>query len=255
METRSRPSSTPPRWLLRRPKEGAAARLFCLPYSGVGASMYARWPRRIGPAEVCLIQLPGRENRAKDPHYGTYEALAESLTGALEPYLDVPFAFFGHCSSALAAFETARQLHRKGMPVPDRLFISSQVAPHDGPYGRFLGMTDDELAAELAELTRAMGGEPDPEMIRFGLGVMRADVEANKRYRLPAPEPLPSGITVLGWRDDAEVAPALMTGWRQYADDVRFTTLQGSHHSFLTAPLALRAELELDLKTALEGRQ
>ncbi|MCJ1681149.1 thioesterase domain-containing protein [Streptomyces sp. APSN-46.1] len=254
METRSSSSSTPQRWLLRRPKEGAKARIFCLPYSGVGASMYARWPRTIGGAEVCMIQLPGRENRAKDPHYGTYESLAESLVQALEPYLDVPFAFFGHCSSALAAFETARQLHAAGLPTPDRLFISSQVAPHDGPYGRFLGMTDDELAEELADLTRAMGSEPDPDLIRFGLGVMRADVDANKQYRLEAPEVVPSAITVLGWMDDVEVAPDLMKGWREYSDDVRFTVLQGSHHSFLQAPLALRAELEQDIKTALEGR-
>lgn len=213
--------------------------------------MYAHWPQRVGPAEICRVQPPGRENRLREPHYGTYPALAEALAEYLRPYLDRPFAFFGHCSSALAGYETARYLQRTGGPVPARLFISSQSPPHLGPHGRFLRMSDDELAEEMAVLTRAMGGEPDPEMIRLGLGVMRADVEANKRYELDKPDPLLTPITVIGWLGDTEVPPELMTEWHEYAPDVRFITLQGEHHSFLRAPLALRAELAHDMEAAL----
>lgn len=116
-------------WLLRKPTADSTYRLFLLPYSGVGASMYARWPARLGPAEVCLVQPPGRENRFREPHYGRYEDYAAALVDDIRPLLDRPFAFFGHCSSALAGFATALHLQRLGLPVPDRLFVSSEVAP------------------------------------------------------------------------------------------------------------------------------
>jgi surfactin synthase thioesterase subunit len=236
------PSPRPQRWLLRRPKDDAPTRLFCLPYSGVGASMYSRWPQRIGPAEVCLIQLPGRENRLRDPHYGGYEDLALPLAEALLPYLDRPFAFFGHCGGALPGFATALHLLQEGLPTPDRLFISSQVAPHDGPFGRFLGMTDAELRVELTELTRAMGGAaPHPELIDMSLGVLRADVDANRAYRLEKPVRLPSVVHSIGWDADREIRPDQMAGWAEYAEPGRFrpAVLPGEHYAFLDAPDAL----------------
>lgn len=212
--------------------------------------MYRDWPSRIGPAEVCLLQPPGRETRLREPHYGTYEALAEELVEFLRPYLDRPFAFFGHCSGALPGFETARQLARCGLPGPARLFVSSQVAPQDGPYGRFLGMTDDELAPELQALVAALGGQLHPSLLKLSLGVLRADVEANKRYRFAEPVRIPGAITVIGWKSDDEVAPALMEGWRHCANDVRFVLLDGVHYSFLQAPEALRDEIAADMERA-----
>ncbi|OKH92129.1 thioesterase II family protein [Streptomyces uncialis] len=238
-------------WLLRRPNDAATCRIFCFPYSGVGASMYARWPEWAGSAEVCPIQPPGRENRLAEPHYGTFDALAEQVIPELEPYLDRPFAFFGHCSSALAGFAVANRLAGAGLPVPRRLFVSSQVAPHEPPYGRFFAMSDDELTAELAALTRSMGGEPIPDLLALGLSVMKADIAAHKAYRIPEPLRLPGGVTVIGWDRDEEVRPELMHGWRHYCSDARFITLRGSHHTFLEAPLALMAELADDMRRDL----
>lgn len=240
----------PPRWLLRKPSGDAPARIFCFPYAGCGASMYRSWPNRIGPAEVCLLQPPGRETRLREPHYGTYEALAEDLAEFLRPYLDRPFAFFGHCSGALPGFETARQLARRGLPGPARLFVSSEVAPHDGPYGRFLSMTDDELAPELEALVAAMGGQLHPALLKLSLGVLRADVEANKRYRYAEPVRIPAAITAIGWRDDDVVGAELMDGWRRYTNDLRFVLLDGAHYSFLHAPEALLAEIAADMERA-----
>jgi hypothetical protein len=54
------------RWFLREPSAESGARLFCLPYSGCGASMYRRWPRFLGDIEVCPVQFPGRENRFRE---------------------------------------------------------------------------------------------------------------------------------------------------------------------------------------------
>ncbi|MFF0745353.1 thioesterase II family protein [Streptomyces sp. NPDC004111] len=228
-----------PKWLLRKPDPEAAARLFCFPYSGCGASMYHRWPRRIGDVEVCLVQLPHRESRVREPHYGTYEELAGPLMEHLLPHLDRPFGFFGHCGGALPGVELAIRLHEEGLPVPRQLFLSSQVAPQDGPYGRFLDMTDDELAVQLGELITSLGGTPDPRLVRLGLGLLGQDLEANRRYHRADPVVLPSGITVVGWTEDREIPMDLMGGWKAWSRDCRQVLLEGEHYDFLHAPRAL----------------
>ncbi|MFB8280471.1 thioesterase II family protein [Nocardia colli] len=92
--------------------------------------MFTQWPRQIGLAEVCLVQFPGRENRIRDEHFGSYERLAVHLAEELRSLLSTPYAFFGHCSGALPAFETAVRLEELGLPAPEVLVVSGQVAPH-----------------------------------------------------------------------------------------------------------------------------
>jgi surfactin synthase thioesterase subunit len=225
-------------WFLKEPSPLSKARLFCIPYSGCGASMYRHWPEFIGRLEVCPIQLPGRENRFHEPTYASYEQLAGEMNEALLPYMDRPFAFFGHCGSALPSYEASFQLVQRGGPSPAHLFISSQVAPHQGPYGRFLDLNDHELAAEIELLMRKMGGTPLPDIIELNTGIMRADLEANRRYIQSQPVQLPFPITAIGWNGDKEVDPSLLSGWEEYGE-TSFKVLDGDHHQFLEAPLEL----------------
>jgi surfactin synthase thioesterase subunit len=236
------------RWLLRQPDEEAGVRLFCFPYSGCGATMYDRWPRRIGDVDICRIQPPGRQNRIREPHYETYEQLAAGLIEFLVPYLDRPFAFFGHCSGALPGVEMTRQLAAAGLPLPRRLFVSAQVAPHDGPYGRLLDLGRDELRDELAEIIVNMGGQPSDALLDLGLDLLVKDIEANKRYIVPEPLVLPCGITAIGWIQDREIPVQLMGGWRASSADCRDVLLDGGHFDFLGAPPALLAQIARDLE-------
>lgn len=232
----------PARWFLRPPDRDARARLFCLPYSGCGASMYRGWPAAIGDLEIVPVQLPGRENRLRERPHETYEALAADVIEAIEPHLDRPFGFFGHCGSALSSYEIAVQLAARGGPLPTCVFVSSQVAPQDGPYGTYIDMDDVELAEEVRRLIRFMGGEPAEDLVALCLRVMRADVDANARYRVAAPLRLPCRISAIGWRDDTNVPARLMPGWRD-CGRTEFHLLPGSHFTFLQAPAELRAVL------------
>jgi surfactin synthase thioesterase subunit len=234
--------------LLRIPARESAGRVFCFPYSGVGASMFNRWPRWIGRFEVCPVQLPGRENRIRDAHPKTHQELAESITDQLLPLLDRPFALFGHCAGALPAFEVARRLTGGDLPRPRRLVVSAQVAPHHCPHDRFLDCTDDELVDELRRLTVQRGGQPHPALLALSLEVLRKDLDANRVYRLAEPVPIPMDITVLHWSADPEVTLPELEGWSQYAPDVRFTVLDGGHYEFLTAPDALLDLLSAQLR-------
>jgi surfactin synthase thioesterase subunit len=228
-------TATHRQWFLREPSPESAARIFCLPYSGCGASMYRQWPRFLGEVEICPVQLPGRENRLREDPYRTYEELADDLAEVLRPYANRPFAFFGHCGSALPGYETTVRMMERGYPAPLRLFVSSQVAPHQGPAGRFLEMTDAELAEEVAGLIVKLGGKPRPSLVEMSLSILRADVGANKRYRPAELTRLSSPISALGWNGDTEVDHRLMKGWSD-CGETTFHVLPGTHYRFMDAP-------------------
>lgn len=230
-------------WFVRPPSTGHAARLFCFPFSGSGASAFSAWPAALDDIEVCPVQFPGRENRLAHPHYGTYENLADGLADALAPLLEGPFAFFGHCAGALPAYETVLRLAALGLPTPDRLFVSGQPAPHDATRDRMLTMTEPELRAEVESFIRGRGIEPRPDMVELGLMVLLRDHAAAGAYRRAEPAAVDCPVVVLHWRDDPDVGLGDLQGWRRYADSVEFRVLEGGHYDFMDAPGELQRAL------------
>ncbi|MFI6055139.1 thioesterase II family protein [Streptomyces violascens] len=236
-------TTAPSPWFVRPRSDEHAARIFCLPFSGAGASAFSAWPAAIDDAEICPVQFPGRENRLGHPHYGTYENLADSLAEELEPLLDRPYALFAHCAGAMPAYETVLRLAERGLPGPDRLFVSGQPAPHDASRDRMLTMTEPELRAELESFVRGRGIEPRPDMIDMGMLVLLRDHAAAGAYRRPEPVKVDCPIVVLHWRDDTDVSLDELEGWRQYADSVEFRVLDGGHYDFMNAPDDLLEQL------------
>jgi medium-chain acyl-[acyl-carrier-protein] hydrolase len=93
----------PGQWFsIRQPNPRAALRLFCFPYAGGGARIYSAWPQNLPPSfEVCAVQLPGRETRMREQPFRALTPAVEAVAAAIEPYLDRPFAFFGHSMGAM----------------------------------------------------------------------------------------------------------------------------------------------------------
>src|SRR4051794_20676020 len=122
----SRYSRTSPWIRFDAPDARAALRLFCFPYAGAGASVYRGWKRR-PPASihVCPIQLPGREERIREPPFTNMDALCAALLPELAPYLDMPVALFGHSMGALIAYQAATRLRNQGCE-PVHLLVSGQ---------------------------------------------------------------------------------------------------------------------------------
>src|SRR5215472_6446591 len=83
-------------------KPQARVRLFCFPYAGGGASIFRTWSECLSQSiEVCPVQLPGREDRLVEKPFSNMSSLLEVLVPALLPYLDMPYAFFGHSMGSL----------------------------------------------------------------------------------------------------------------------------------------------------------
>jgi medium-chain acyl-[acyl-carrier-protein] hydrolase len=245
-------------WLLRPPGgRDAALRLFCFPYAGGGGSLYMPWARQ-APAgvEVCAVQPPGRESRLNERPYTRLAELVDAALEALQRYLDVPFAVFGHSMGALLAFEFARRARRAGGPAPIRLFVSGHRAP-DLPrqHAAIAHLPDAEF---VAEIRRRYAGVPaeileQPELLALFLPCLRADMSAIELYRCEAEEPLDCPISAYGGRDDPEAGEAELGAWRAHTR-AGFTLRRfaGSHFYLRHARTELLTAVCDDLATAGE---
>lgn len=197
--------------------QAEALRLFCLPYSGASAMVYARW-RRTLPAwvEVCPLELPGRGRRFNEALHTDIPALAVQLAGELSGQLDRPFVVFGHSLGALVAFELAHALRGQGAPGPCALLVSGAPAPAQRQYHTDLqtAQSDAQLLARLREL----GGTQeavfaDAEMLQLTLPILRADFLMCGGYRYNRRPGLACPIHVFGGKHD-RVSVAALSAWQ-----------------------------------------
>lgn len=206
-------------WFARiRPRPEAAVRLFCFPHAGGAASSYFHWPAALDGVDVMAVQPPGREGRLAEPPVADMATLLDRLVAAVEPYLDRRFLFFGHSMGALVAFELARALACRGLPQPERLYVSGRRSPTvPNAETPLHTLPDQDL---VAELNRRFGGLPpailaEPELMALFLPVIRADLAVLERHDFRADPPLGLPVTALGGEADARAGEADLAAWRE----------------------------------------
>lgn len=226
-------------WLVRpRPAPRAALRLFCLPYAGGGAAIFAPWARLLPDTiEVVAIQPPGRAERLADPPYTALGPLVDAIAHAIAPLLDRPFALFGHSMGALLGFELARTLRRERCPQPERLIVSGHRAPHL-PSGRPPTHALPEPAF-LAELARLEGTPPEVlahyELMQLLLPLLRADFAVCETYAYLDGPPLACPILALGGLADREVRRVEIEAWQAHTSAGLALRMFPGGHFFLNA--------------------
>ncbi len=224
-------------------------RLFCFPYAGAGASVYREWSAALASvAQVVPVQLPGREERAAQPPFRKIRELAARLADAFESVDPALFAFFGHSMGALAAFEVARELRRRGRPQPQRLILSACAAPEAGRRGEIHLLPDDEFRDRLTrEFAAPQAMADDEAWWRALLPVLRADVALMEDFAIGDEAPLNIPVTVFGGRDDAAAPRERLLGWSALTSGDFAIRLFAGGHMYIrdSAPLfdALRDEL------------
>jgi len=195
----------------------ARLRLFCFPYAGGGPSIFRTWASQLGPQiAVARALLPGRESRLREAACTSMEPIIEALTRDIFPYLDRPFAFFGHSMGGLISFELARRLRRQYGLEPCHLFISGRRAPQ-------LPLTDPQIhdlpePEFLAEVERLNGTPREvlahAELRGLMIPLLRADFAVCQNYSYLAGPPFKCPITVLGGLQDDDVSLADIEAWR-----------------------------------------
>ena len=251
----SRPAARDPWVVIPRPTPGARLRLFCFPYAGGGASIYGRWPAQLPPeVEVVAAQLPGRESRLAETPIAEMGPLVDRLAEALAPYMDRPFALFGHSNGGLMAFELARLLRREGRTGPLSLITSGRPAPHtdiDSP--ELHALPEDEFRDAL----RRFNGTPEEvlqntEIMALITPMLRADFALGETYVYTPEPPLAIPVASYGGRTDAEVPEWSIEAWReQAAGEFRVVMFPGGHFFLNEDREQVLAELTRDLRSVL----
>lgn len=195
----------------------AMVRLFCFPYSGAGVSIFNRWSEVLPDlVDTCPVQLPGRENRIDETPFTNLFSLVEAVAQAIRPFLDQPFAFFGHSMGALLSFELARFFRREGLPSPSHLFVSSHLAPRKTHYKKPLHtLPEPEFFTRLQKLN----GTPaevleDSELKHLFQPLLRADFKMCETYIYTEDIPLNCPITALGGLADPFLNREDLGKWR-----------------------------------------
>jgi surfactin synthase thioesterase subunit len=235
------------KWLLGPVRTGGRFRLFGFPYPGAGASSFREWPQTVGAGTFHAVQPPGRENRIAEPAAQSLDEFADSLIDAINPYLDEPYAFIGHCGAFDTMLHTTLRIRERGLSSPAALFASAWGAPHTGPHGWLSdqNLDDSDFGAQVVALNAKLGRQLPAALTDIAVNTMRNDLLMNRSFRYGGTPRVPCPVEVVAWSEDTVVPPTrVWPGWQECAD-VTFHLLPGDHGAFLRFPAGL-AELVLN---------
>jgi acyl transferase domain-containing protein/surfactin synthase thioesterase subunit/acyl carrier protein len=204
----------------KKARTDATIQLFCFPHAGGGTLAFRKWKELLaGKAQVVPIELPGRERRSQDPLPPSLGLLARQVADSIETQIgERPYAFFGHSFGSILAFETARELRRRGRLLPQALFVSSFRAPDNLSHvtERLSGLTDKKLIERVGgagAIPRQI--QEDPELLAIFVEIIRLDIRLLENHEFVSEEPLACPITAFGGTEDKLVDPLALRGWER----------------------------------------
>jgi surfactin synthase thioesterase subunit len=171
----------------------------------------------------------------------------------MTPWLDRPYACFGHCLGGLTMFETVKALRQGGRPAPAQLFAAGARPPHRlMRAGRFERELTERLAAHpeydrdralydqpppvFADLVRAFRIEASERLLEEAalrdllFPTIQAEFRMASDYVFAPTPPFASDLTVFLGRDDPYVSRADALGWGRFTEaEFRVHTRPGAH--------------------------
>lgn len=248
------PASTNP-WIARlRPASSGQLRLICFAHAGGGAATFRGFAQDLPEdIDLCVVRLPGRESRLREPPVRKMGELVGLLGEALDELLDVPYGLFGYCSGALTAFEFARYQRESGGRPPAVLFACACPSP-----AMVLRDSGAHALAKpgLVEHLAALGIIPDTILNTPGLFDMfepsvRADYEVYETDEYREAPPLDLPISVLGATGDPSTTVPTLLGWREETmRDFSLRLFPGDHGFFEKDRRSLTATVSGELRAA-----
>jgi medium-chain acyl-[acyl-carrier-protein] hydrolase len=230
-------------------------RLFCFPFAGGGAMTFYHWPSLMLPnIELVRMHLPGREARINEPLITRFSFLMKKLMEEILPWIEGPFAFFGHSMGGLLAFELARELRRHHNLLPVHLFVSGFGAPHlSFSEISFSHLPDNEFLSQIREL----GGIPEliaknEEAMELFLPILKGDFRILETYDYRDEQPLECPITAFGGLSDPIFSREKILGWEiQTALKFKAQFFPGGHFFLFDSETLISNAINLQLHDSL----
>lgn len=227
------------------PNSQASLRLFCFPYAGGSSLIYRTWSADLpSTVEVCLIELPGRGKQMRLAALTRLEELVAAIAPMLLPYLDKPFAFFGHSMGALVSFELTHLLWREYNLYPVHLFLSARRPPQIPTTKPPVHNLPEPAFKE--ELRRLNGTPPqvleNNELMQLLIPTLRADFAVLETYVYTPKPRLDCSITVYGGLQDKEVSYEQLQGWREQTNAGFSIKMFDGDHFFIQSAKTLLLE-------------
>jgi medium-chain acyl-[acyl-carrier-protein] hydrolase len=255
------------RWIhIPEPNKQATARFFCLPYSGGDAFFFYTWQRYLPPSvELCLLQLPGRENGPDERFLADFPTLITGFADAIQDYLDLPYVLFGYSNGSIQAFELASQICARRQRAPDLIIPCVCPAPHlfqsSLTYKVFvqtLGLSEDGFVDQLRGIGVDLNKTPGlstPEAQARAYSYLQKDRPAFFSYNYQPGEPLPCPILVLAGEVDPLVTQDELSAWQVHTSGTfSIKRYQGGHTIMYTDRERFLATLWEELqKISLQG--
>jgi medium-chain acyl-[acyl-carrier-protein] hydrolase len=173
--------------------------------------------------------------RIGEPPIDAADALADAATQGLLPFLDRPFALFGHSLGAILGFEVALRLEREHGLTPRRLFVSGRGAPHIAvPRTSAHELPDVDFVAHL----RTLNGTPEvllnnAELMELMLPAIRADFKASETYAFTPGSRLSCPVSAIGGLADGHVPAEAVSLWSELTTGPFESRLFTGDHFFL----------------------
>ena len=207
-------------------------RLFCFPYAGAGAPVFRLWPQYLpDTVELIAFHPAGRGHRLREPPLDSIGAMVEATLAAFEPWMDRPFAFFGHSLGSIVASEAARVLQERGR-APAHLFVSARP-PERKREDEIHHLPDAEFVDAMNRRYQGIPAEvmAHADLLELLLPPLRADIRALEHFHPAADRPkITAPTTVFGGTRDRQVSVADLEAWHgETSAPCRIRTFDGDH--------------------------
>jgi medium-chain acyl-[acyl-carrier-protein] hydrolase len=168
-----------------QPKEASSSRMICFPYAGATAAIYRSW-NTLMPEEMELVavEIPGRLH-LKDKPPADMKDLIEILYSQILPFINKPYAIFGHSFGSIIAYEMVKKLQVENLELPKKLFVSSRRAPQlPSRFRHAAGLPDPEFIDEMQNLYQAIPEAvlKEKELLKMLLPILKQDIGINETY-------------------------------------------------------------------------
>ncbi len=233
-------------------------RLFCIPYAGGTASVFAPWAQMLDASiELVAIQLPGRANRMFERPYQAMEPLVRDLTQVIRPWLGKPYALYGHSLGSRIAIELAQSLQVIAAPVPQCIIASGSRAPHIPRTPRNIAFLPE---AEFIQELRQLNGTPEEilrnhELMQLHMPMLRADFRIADSCSEPPTRSQPGTGWVFAGEQEPDQSEEELLKWGEYFEvPIQLKMFPGGHFFLETAREQVVAQVNAILTQSVSAQ-